>query len=90
MTMTAETPSELLGASTGEGEERHYREVFEQYIAMKNSTGESTQGQTFEKFVASLKKNRDQIMKKHGAKTVRFSVYLKDAKTALKATPVRE
>ena len=35
-------------------------------------------------------KNRQQIIEKHKAKSVRFQVYVKEGKAALRALPVRE
>jgi hypothetical protein len=89
-TAVAPVPPELLAAATGgNDEERHFREVYEQYVAMKESCGEATAGLTFEKFCQTLRKNREQIVQRHGAKGVRFSVYEKNGKAALKATPVK-
>ncbi len=71
-------------------EEAHYREVFEQYVEVRTQCGESTAELSFEKFVATLRKNRDQIMQaRPDTKDVRFSVYVKAGKAALKATPAK-
>ena len=51
---------------------------------------EPTDGLTFEKFQQTLKKNRDALMQRHGCKRVKFSVYVKEGRASLKATPVRE
>lgn len=56
---------------------------------MKEQCGEPTKGLTYDKFVVTLRKNKEQIVSKHGAANVRFTVYVKDGKAALKATPVR-
>ena len=45
---------------------------------------------TYEKFEATLKKNRDTLMNRHGAKRVKFSVYVKEGKAALKASPLKD
>ena len=90
-TMVARVPRELLNQSAGDdGEASHFREVFDQFLAMKQKCGESTAGLTFEKFVVTLRKNRDQIVARHGAAKVRFTVYEKAGKAALKATPIKE
>lgn len=92
-TMVAEVPRELIDASSGQpgdADEQHFREVFEKFVATKQECNESTAGLTFDKFVQTLRKNRDQIVTRHGAKTVRFTVYKKDGKAALKATPVKD
>jgi hypothetical protein len=88
--MVAERPEELLRQAAADEEEAHFQETFEQYVAMKEKCGESTAGLTFEKFAQTLRKNRDQIVARHGAKGVRFSVYEKNGKAALKAAPVKD
>lgn len=67
-----------------------WRQVFEDFVALKKQCGESTDGFTYEKFEQTLKKNRDTLVSRHGAKRVRFSVYVKDGKAALKASPIKE
>lgn len=92
-TMVARVPDELL-KKAGSGEEAeqeaHYREVFEQFLSTKKQCNEPVTGLTFDKFVVTLRKNREQIVQKHGAAKVRFTVYVKDGKAALKATPIKE
>ena len=89
-TMVAQIPRELLEAS-GESdlEVDHFRQVFEEFVAVKEQCGEPTSGVTFDKFMITLRRNKEQIVSKHGAKSVRFTVYVKDGKAALKATPVK-
>jgi hypothetical protein len=84
-------PPALGGASPDNGsEEGHYREVFAQYLETRTQCGESTQDLTFEKFCVTLRKNRDQILQSRSdAKGVRFSVYVKEGKAALKASPTK-
>jgi hypothetical protein len=95
-TMVARVPDELLAkaaqqqAESEAEQEKHFREVYEQFVATKKQCGEPTKDLTFEKFVVTLRKNRDQIVKRHDATKVRFTVYVKDGKAALKATPIRE
>jgi hypothetical protein len=78
------------GGQSSNGEEAHFREVFEQYLATRQQCGEATQDLTFEKFCVTLRKNRDQILQSRAdAAGVRFSVYVKDGKAALKASPTK-
>ncbi|MDH5673961.1 MAG: hypothetical protein OEZ06_17525 [Myxococcales bacterium] len=70
-------------------EQGHFQEVFESYVATRQQTGEPTENLTFDKFVVTLSKTRDQIIAKHGAKSVRFAVHVKNGKAALKAQPVK-
>jgi hypothetical protein len=67
----------------------YFREVFSEFVALKKQCGESTESLTFAKFSRKLAANRDTLIEKHGCKTVRFQVYVKDGKAALKASPVR-
>lgn len=70
-------------------EETEWREVYQQFVATKQQCGESVDGFTYDKFRATLVKNRDALASRHGAGQVRFSVYVKDGKAALKANPLR-
>lgn len=99
-TMIARVPEALISASaTGQmgalthdaaDEEVHFQKVFEEFVAAKKQCGEPTAGFTFDKFVTTLRKNKEQIVTKHGAKGVRFTVYVKDGRAALKATPIKD
>ena len=93
-TMVASIPQELLAQSSSESaaneEERHFREVYDRFVALKQECGESIAGLTFEKFEVTLQKNRDAILGRHEAARVRFTVYTKGGKAALKATPLKE
>lgn len=85
-------PSRALleqSADVGESQESSFQRVFDDFLALKKKCGESTANLTFEKFTAKLKKNRQALMTKHGCKEVRFQVYIKDGRAALKATPVK-
>ena len=71
-------------------DEKHFKEVFEAYLATRKECGESVDGMSYEKFSVTLRKNRDQILLKHDAKAVRFTVYVKAGKASLKASPIRK
>jgi hypothetical protein len=68
----------------------YFKSVYDQFVAVKQSCNEPTTGLTYQKFSEKLIKNRDDLMAKTGCKEVRFTVYVKDGKAALKATPVKE
>jgi len=74
------------GSGLSEGE---FRKVFDEFTALKKQCGESVASLTFEKFSNKLRKNRDALIAKHGCRSVKFQVYIKDGKAALKATPVK-
>ena len=77
-------------ADAAQDMEAHFKQVFEQFVSVKKSCGEPTSGLTYPKFAEKLVKNRDDLMAKTGCKEVRFTVYVKDGKAALKATPVKD
>ena len=93
-TMVAAIPAEVLAAATGEyrapADQAEWLGVYEDFSRTKKQCGEPTDGLTFEKFQHTLKKNRDALMARHGCKRVRFSVYVKEGRASLKATPVKE
>ncbi len=76
-----------FGAVDGDTE---WRRVFDDFLATKQQCGESTASLTYEKFEVTLRKNRQAIIDKTGVSQVKFSVYVKDGKAALKASPIRE
>jgi hypothetical protein len=84
---TPETPSAAPPAGDVGAD---WQTVYEEFIRTKRECGEPTDGLTFEKFQQTLKKNRDALMQRHGCKRVKFSVYVKEGRASLKATPVRE
>jgi hypothetical protein len=71
-------------------EDRHFQDVFRDFVATRQKCGEPADGLTFEKFKAKLLKNKEQLVAKYQCRTVRFQVYVKDGKAALKATPVKD
>jgi len=94
-TVVAQVPSELLSAgapkpAAGSGDDAHYQEVYQEFIRMRQHCGEDTDQLTYDRFVAKLMKNRQQIIPKYNSKSVRFQVYEKQGKAALRAVPVRE
>jgi hypothetical protein len=71
-------------------EDSHYKAIFDDFVATKRTCGESIAGLTLDKFKDKLRGNRDALMSKHQCRTVRFAVYVKDGRAALKATPIRD
>lgn len=68
----------------------YFKQVFDQFIAVKKSCNEPIAGLTYDKFAEKLTRNRDELRAKTGCRDVRFTVYVKDGKAALKATPVKD
>lgn len=93
-TMVAQPSADLISAASGANPAldpaAEWQQVYEEFIRTKRDCGEPTDGLTFEKFQQTLKKNRDALMQRHGCKRVKFSVYVKEGRASLKATPVRE
>lgn len=93
-TMVAQPSADLINAATGANlaldPTAEWHQVYEEFLRTKRECGEPTDGLTFEKFQQTLKKNRDALMQRHGCKRVKFSVYVKEGRASLKATPVRD
>ncbi len=95
-TVVAAVPQELLSQAgpradgLTNADEIHYREVYDKFLETRVQCREDTSDLTYDRFLAKLLKNRQQIVEKHKAKAVRFQVYVKEGKAALRALPVRE
>ena len=93
-TMVAQPSADLIAATGRHGTvadpAAEWHQVYEEFLRTKRECHEPTDGLTFEKFQQTLKKNRDALMQRHGCKRVKFSVYVKEGRASLKATPVRE
>ena len=91
-TVIADVDPRLL-SQTAQPEEdadlRHFKQVYEDFVDLRRKCGERTEDLGFERFLEKLKRNRAKLVDKYNCKTVRFQVYEKDGKAALKATPVR-
>jgi hypothetical protein len=68
--------------------EAEFRQVYRDFIETKQACGEAVEGITYDKFSGKLRSNRQQLIARYACKTVKFQVYVKDGKAALKATPV--
>jgi hypothetical protein len=66
-----------------------WRRVYEDFIALKKQCGEETGTLTFEKFKGTLQRNKDALVARHNCSRVKFTVYVKEGKAALKASPVK-
>ena len=93
-TMVAQPSADLIAATGGHATAAdpaaEWHQVYEEFLRTKRECNEPTDGLTFEKFQQTLKKNRDALMQRHGCKRVKFSVYVKEGRASLKATPVRD
>jgi hypothetical protein len=93
---TVEAPGDFGGPTKHDenlldeaGYDQHVREVYDEYLRTRERCGEALGSLTEERFRAKLDANRQQLVVKYGCRSARFSVYVKDGKAAIKATPVR-
>lgn len=70
-------------------ERADWQRVYEEFLAVKKQCGEPTGSLTFDKFKGTLQRNKDALVARHGVTRVKFTVYVKDGKAALKASPVK-
>ncbi len=63
--------------------------MFQDFLKVREQCREPSEGLTYERFRQKLQKNKESLVQKYSCRAVRFQVYVKDGKTALKATPVR-
>jgi hypothetical protein len=71
-------------------DESHFREIFGEFVSIREQCGETADGLTYDRFAQKLRKSRDQLIEKYRCRTVRFQVYVKEGKAALKATPIKD
>ena len=72
-----------------DSDEQHWLETFDKFRELKAQLGEPVDRISFEKFAAKLRKNRLDLLARHSCKGVRFSVYEKDGRAAIKASAIR-
>ena len=81
----------MRGATDGAAAElAEWHAVFQDFVNLKQQCGEPTEGFSYEKFEQTLKKKNEELITRHGARRVKFSVYVKEGKAALKASPIME
>ncbi len=93
-TRVADSPQQsrdgaVMGSTASNDDAGQYRAIYDEFLALKVKCGESVENLTYDRFLTKLRSNRDALIAKHGCKAVKFQVYVKDGKAALKASPVR-
>jgi len=68
----------------------YFEQVYNQFVAVKRQCGENTDNLTLDRFENKLRQNQDNLIERYKCKSVKFQVYIKDGKAAIKATPVKE
>jgi hypothetical protein len=76
-------------AAAEESDEEHWRAVHAEFLRVRGQCNEPVEGLSYDRFRPKLEKNKQQLVERHGCRTVRFSVYVKEGKAALRATPVK-
>jgi hypothetical protein len=76
--------------SAEDADEEYFKQVFKEFLAIKRQCGENVANLTYERFAVKLRKNRETLISSYNCKSVKFQVYIKDGKAALKATPVKD
>ncbi|MCC6558078.1 MAG: hypothetical protein IT372_34455 [Polyangiaceae bacterium] len=66
-----------------------WHRTYEEFVTVKKQCGEPTATLTFEKFKGTLQRNKDALVARHNCTRVKFTVYVKDGKAALKASPAK-
>jgi hypothetical protein len=85
---SSQAATQPVGAP-GADQTSEWNGVYESFVRLKEECGESVDGFTYEKFEKTLEKHQAAIIQRHGVAQVKFSVYVKDGKAALKASPQR-
>ena len=89
--MVATAPAEVMARAGATADDTgEWLNVYNEFIRVKRQCGEPTEGLTLDKFSLTLRKNRDLLTSRHGCKRVKFSVYVKEGRASLKATPMKE
>jgi hypothetical protein len=70
-------------------DEDHYREVYNEFVASKAQLGESVENITFDGFRTKLRTSEQQLLERHGCRSVRFQVLVKDRTVSLRPQLVR-
>jgi HAMP domain-containing protein len=84
----AAEPPASPAADSGVDEE-HWRAVYDEFVRVRAECGEPANGIGYDRFRQKLQKNHEQLVQKYACRTVRFQVYVKAGKAAIKASPVR-
>ncbi|WP_437951925.1 MXAN_5187 family protein [Sorangium sp. So ce296] len=88
-TSAPEAPAARQDGAGDPDELAEWNAVYEEFLSVKQQCGEPTNALTFEKFKGTLQRNKDALVARHNCSRVRFTVYVKDGKAALKASPVK-
>ena len=74
----------------GEDLKGYFQQIYNSFVSVKQQCGENIDNLTLERFEAKLKQNRQNLITRYDCKSVKFQVYIKDGKAAIKATPIKD
>lgn len=84
----ASQPASTAAPALSPAEElAEWKIVYEDFVKTKKQCGESTEGLTFERFKGTLERNKAALVARHHCSVVKFTVYVKEGKAALRASP---
>lgn len=81
--------SAAVPSMAADGDETYFKNVFREFLMVREQCGEPSDSIAYEKFAQKLRKYREQLMQKPGVRSVRFQVYVKEGKAQVKASSVR-
>ncbi len=81
--------SQPMSAPSPGDELADWKLVYEEFVKVKKQCGENTDGLTFDRFKGTLERNKAALVARHSCSAVKFTVYVKDGKAALRASPVK-
>jgi hypothetical protein len=85
-----EEPSKEPAAPKEETEEeRYYREMYQNFVRAKKEVGEKVEKLNLDRFVRKLKKQEEVLKAKHGCKSVRFQVTVRNNQVSLRPRIIR-
>lgn len=87
-------PPRTIGKSTAPEstkafDETHYRAAFDEFVGSKKRLGEVVDNISFDGFSAKLRKIEQTLIEKHGCRSVRFQVIVRDKQVSLRPQLVR-
>jgi hypothetical protein len=90
-TAVVPAPTELVRASAADDPlEQQLPALHQEFLVARRESGEGVEGVTFERFARKVRKIRDELKAQHTCDDVRFEVWVRGGRAALKAHPRKE
>lgn len=81
--------AELAAQLAAEPAEQYEARIYQEYVAAKQAAGEDVSNIPQDRFIARLRKNAENLTKKHGCRMVRFQVQTKGNQVILRPVVIR-